>query len=89
MSSQEHPARSWVPDAKTITWAFGRAHEDDVKDAIRSDVRHRGHGLEPESDEYWALVAEAAVEAVLYDLSNKAREDGAVFTDDARGIPET
>lgn len=89
MSSQEQPTPKWVPDAKTITWAFGRAHEDDVKDSIRSDVRDRGHELDPASDEYWTLVAEVAIEAILYDLNDKAREDGAVFTNEARGIPDT
>lgn len=74
--SSPHP---WAPDAKTIFWAFGRAHEGDIKDAIRKDVAHRGHGLEPDSDAYWRLIAESAIESVLYDLIEKAQEDGTTF----------
>ncbi|MFI6470580.1 hypothetical protein ACIBL5_10060 [Streptomyces sp. NPDC050516] len=75
MSDAEH----WAPDAKTLLWCFGRADEHRVMPAIRDDVRRRAAGLEPGSDAYWLLVSEAAVEAVLYDLLERAKAEGTVF----------
>ena len=80
------PSPSWVPDAKTLFWAFGRAHEQDIQDSIRADVAHRGRDLDPDSDAYWRLVAEAAIESVLYDLLDKARQDGATLPPDSHDI---
>ena len=68
-----------VPDARTLAWAFGRAHEDRIKDAIRDGVRDRAGELTPGGDEYWRLVAEVAVEAVLYDLVDLAESEGDDF----------
>lgn len=82
MPEDQPSSHGWTPDARTIIWAFGRAHEDGVRDAIREDVTRRGRDLEPNSEAYWNLVAEAAIESVLFDLAEKSREDGAVFTED-------
>ncbi|MCX2733193.1 hypothetical protein OOZ19_23370 [Saccharopolyspora sp. NFXS83] len=54
----------------------------------RRDVRDRGAGLDPGGDEYWTLVAEVAVEAVLHDIAHLAKEDGAVFSRDTFLIAE-
>lgn len=81
------PSSRWAPDAKTLLWAFGRAHESDIKDAIREDVTRRGRNLGRDSDAYWRLIAEAAIESVLYDLMDKAREDGTTFPPDSHNIP--
>ncbi|MGW3353496.1 hypothetical protein ACWDA3_60315 [Nonomuraea rubra] len=59
---------AWKPDRRTIKWCFGVAHEKRVKDAIRADVTTRGSDIPIDSDEYWELVAEVAIEAILYDL---------------------
>lgn len=80
MPGRREPPSGWVPDARTINWAFGRAREDRVKDAVRLDVRDRGRHLDPDSDAYWTLVAEAAIEAILHDLADRAKEDGTVFS---------
>ncbi|MCF6476332.1 hypothetical protein FAF44_49535 [Nonomuraea sp. MG754425] len=65
----------WVPDRRTLQWCFGAADEARVKDAIRRDVESRSSGLSIDSDVYWTLVAEAAIEAVLYDLSALADQE--------------
>ncbi|WP_043263463.1 hypothetical protein [Streptomyces sp. CT34] len=80
MTDAEH----WVPDARTLLWCFGRADEHRVMPAIRADVRLRSQGVEPGSDAYWLLVSEAAIEAVLYDLLERARAEGTVFGDRPR-----
>ncbi|WBO61654.1 hypothetical protein [Streptomyces camelliae] len=75
MADAEH----WVPDARTLLWCFGRADEHRVMPAIRDDVGRRAAELEPGSDAYWLLVSEAAIEAVLYDLLERAKAEGTVF----------
>ncbi|MGH4031798.1 hypothetical protein ACQB60_23030 [Actinomycetota bacterium Odt1-20B] len=74
----------WVPDARTLMWCFGRADEHRVMPAIRDDVRDRAPELEPGSDAYWLVVSEAAVEAVLYDLLDRAKREGTSFEDPPR-----
>ncbi|GGU65550.1 hypothetical protein GCM10010211_33410 [Streptomyces albospinus] len=37
--------------------------------------------MEPGSDTYWLLVSEAAIEAALYELLERARAEGTVFGD--------
>ena len=86
MSNRREPSDRWVPDARTIHWAFGRSHEDRIKDAIRLDVRERGRDLDPDSDDYWKLLTEVAIEAVLYDLVDMAKEEGTAFTSDTYRI---
>ncbi|MDP4511535.1 hypothetical protein [Nonomuraea turcica] len=65
----------WTPDKLTIKWCFGVAHEERVKDAIRADVEMRSAGIPIDSDEYWELVAEVAIEAILYDLLAMAERE--------------
>ena len=68
---------SWTPDGRTIKWLFGVTHEDRVWRAIKADVRNRGEGVAVDSDEYWKLVAEAGIEAILYDALRMAKDSGA------------
>jgi hypothetical protein len=72
----------WAPDEKTLHWAFGTANENRIQDTIRDDVRSRGEGLQNNSAEYWNLVAEVAIEAVLCDLVEQAKKLGSCSSAD-------
>jgi hypothetical protein len=67
----------WVPDARTVEWYVGVAHEDRIWATLRSEALRRGAGLDPESEEYWRLVAEIAVEHLSFDMVEQARARGA------------
>ncbi|MBU7598930.1 hypothetical protein JGS22_015245 [Streptomyces sp. P38-E01] len=69
----------WVPDPATIQWCFGIAHESRVKDAIKADVKSRSGEVPVDSEEYWTLVSEVAIEAILFDLMRMAERYGADF----------
>ena len=60
----KHQPDDWVPDARPIIWAFGRADPQRIKDAVRLDVQDRAPDPRQHPDEYWAFVAEAAIEAL-------------------------
>ena len=70
VSDQQSSAPSWAPDAKTLIWAFGRAHESGVEEAIRESVNRRGHDLDRDSDAYWRLVAATRLRLSLMPTSN-------------------
>jgi len=70
----------WVPDLQTISWCFGAAYAPGVMEAIRDDTRDRYLGKNPEfawspdDNRFWAVVSEAAEEALLLQLRRSAIE---------------
>ncbi|MBB5159712.1 hypothetical protein [Saccharopolyspora phatthalungensis] len=70
---------SWRPAFETIVWAAGHINEEAVATAIREDVARRGQDLSGDSDDYWRLIGEAAVEAVVFDLVEEAKRWGTEF----------
>jgi hypothetical protein len=65
-----------------LKWCVGSLHEDDIADDLRADVENRIGDLPVGPQEYWRLVAEAAVECVAYDLMRRAQTYGVTVTDD-------
>ena len=84
----KYQPEDWVPDARTLIWAFGRADSQRIKDALRLDVRDRAPDPAQHPDEYWAFVAEAAIEALHFDVIEMAQEAGAVFSRETYLIAE-
>jgi hypothetical protein len=75
----QYSATGWVPDARTILWYVGIAHEQRIQDTLRREVERRGVGLSVTSDEYWHLVAEVAVEHLSVDMMEQAAKWGTRF----------
>lgn len=75
---QESGSR-WLPDARTINWCFGAADEAKIRGFMQSDVENRLAGVSCDSEEYWSILTEIAVESTLFYLLNRAKEMGVVF----------
>lgn len=69
----------WVPDARTVMWWVGRAHESRIVDTLRAEVIDRAPDLPPLPEAFWQLVAEVAVEHLTFDLVRQAQADGTVL----------
>ncbi|MGH7750388.1 MAG: hypothetical protein ACREQ5_37295 [Candidatus Dormibacteria bacterium] len=76
MSSED-----WVPDRRTLSWVFGTAHEDRIVHGLAADVKSRTRDIPYDSEAYWRIVAEVAIECVVYDLGAIAAAMGVTVTD--------
>ncbi len=74
---------TWKPDAETLRWCLRWANEKRISNVIRDDVRERTANIPPDTDEYWTIVSEVAIESILFDLVRLAEEEGTSFDDGA------
>lgn len=77
MSTGAGPAgESWTPDRRTLEWAAGNLGEDYIYEAIRDQVRAAARSgsfdFPYAPDAFWLAVAEASIETVLFELSDRA-----------------
>ncbi|MFK0243317.1 hypothetical protein ACIQUM_01360 [Amycolatopsis azurea] len=65
----------WRPDLHTLRWLAGRTDLDRVAATVRSDLSARGAEAEAGDDAYWRIVAEAALEAIIWPAARELRAD--------------
>lgn len=61
----------WAPDMATIRWSSGIIDRDRVRDALR-ETAARTESVDRDSDRYWDILAEAAIEAVVWNVHEVA-----------------
>lgn len=72
---KEPDPATWCPDAATLRWASGVIDEDRVRSTlIRTHRRLKDEaGPDEDTDRYWGLMAEAAVEAAVWSIAERAK----------------
>ncbi|MBB5854149.1 hypothetical protein ACFQ05_12640 [Amycolatopsis umgeniensis] len=63
----------WQPDLHTLRWLAGRTDLDRVASTVRSDLSARRTEAEASEDAYWRVLAEAALEAIIWPAARELR----------------
>lgn len=69
-----NPTR-WLPDTATLSWAYGVIDENHVKASIMATHQRITDGAGPPAAhaDYWQSIAEAAVEAAVWSIADRAK----------------
>lgn len=71
----------WAADPETVRWWTTLATGDRIVESLEREVKDRGGRLALDSDDYWHLVAEVAVEHMHFELYDTATAWGTEMSD--------